>query len=299
MLNKDQLIAHYANYLRLELNLTDNSCLAYTSDATKLLSYIEIEGIELRALSYEDLQFFVAKLYDLGISPRSIARIIAGTRSFCRYLLLDEYIDKDPSELLESPRLGSRLPEVLTVEEVDALLSAIDPDAPYAQRNRAILELLYSCGLRVSELCSLTHANMFLNEGFLRIIGKGRKERLVPMSPSAVNEIQTYLARTDLLPQAQRGQEQYVFLSKRGKAISRIMVFRIVKDLAIAAGVDKVISPHTFRHSFATHLLEGGANLQAIQMMLGHADIATTQIYTHVDREQLRRQIETYHPRNK
>lgn len=299
MSDKQLLLDGYTDYLRLELNLTDNSCAAYTGDAAKLLSYIETEGLQLRGLTYGHLQLFVAELYDLGISPRSIARIIAGVRSFCRFLVLDEYLPKDPSELLESPRLGSKLPEVLSVDEIDRMISVIDPSTPFALRNRAIIELLYSCGLRVSELCSLSYPNMFLDESFLRIPGKGRKERLVPMSPPSVAAIRAYLSRIEELPQPKKGEEQYVFLSRRGKAISRIMVFRIVKDLALAAGIDKVISPHTFRHSFATHLLEGGANLQAIQLMLGHADISTTQIYTHIDREQLRVQIETFHPRNK
>ena len=236
-------------------------------------------------------------MYDLGISTRSIARIISGVKSFFRFLVLEEYIEADPTELLEGPRIGVHLPTVLTIEEVDRLIGAIDPAAQGAQRNRAILEILYSCGLRVSELTSLKFSNLFLNESFLRIDGKGRKQRLVPMSETAITELKRYLSDPER-PTPVLGQEEYVFLSNRGKAISRIMVFVMIKKLAEEAGITKSISPHTFRHSFATHLLEGGANLQAIQLMLGHENIATTEIYTHIDRETLRHEIETYHPRN-
>lgn len=298
-MDQDNIIQKYQNYLQLELNLTPNSCDAYMHDAEKLTSYMSEESLTYKELTYEHLQNFVASLYDLGISVKSIARIIAGIRCFLKFLLLDQYIESDPSELLETPKVESKLPEVLSVEEIDMILDCIDTETPFGVRNRAIIELLYSCGLRVSELCNLTYSNIFMDDAYLRIPGKGRKERLVPMSRSSIDYIKAYLKRIDELPSPQRGQEQFVFLSKRGKAISRIMVFHIVKQLAKAAGIQKDISPHTFRHSFATHLLEGGANLQAIQMMLGHENISTTQIYTHIDREQLRKQIENFHPRNR
>ncbi|MFC4666279.1 site-specific tyrosine recombinase XerD [Falsiporphyromonas endometrii] len=297
-MNTSEVLKQYQNYLRLELNLTPNSCDAYQHDAAKLVDYSEEIGKSVVDITYEDLQNFVASLYDLGISVKSIARVIAGIRCFYKYLLLEEYMDADPSELLESPKLDSRLPEVLTVEEIDRILNSIDTDSAMGLRNRAMIELLYSCGLRVSELCNLTFNNVFLEDAYIKVPGKGRKERLVPMSDASINYIKAYVSRMDELPKPQRGQEQYLFLSKRGKAISRIMVFHIVKELGEFAGIDKNISPHTFRHSFATHLLEGGANLQAIQMMLGHESIATTQIYTHIDREQLRKQIERFHPSN-
>lgn len=294
---EDSLSKRYKSYLSLELHLTPNSVDAYLKDLSKLDSYLTAEGISFREVSYENLQHFVAELYDLGISARSIARIISGVKSFFRFLVLEEYIEANPTELLEGPRIGVHLPTVLTIEEIDRLIGAIDPAAQFARRNRAILEILYSCGLRVSELTSLKFGNLFLNESFLRIDGKGRKQRLVPMSEAAITELKRYLSDPER-PTPVRGQEEYVFLSNRGKAISRIMVFVMIKKLAEEAGITKNISPHTFRHSFATHLLEGGANLQAIQLMLGHESIATTEIYTHIDRETLRHEIETYHPRN-
>ncbi|PVZ11568.1 site-specific tyrosine recombinase XerD [Porphyromonas loveana] len=294
---EDSLYNRYKAYLSLELHLTHNSVDAYLKDLDKLSSYLTSENKSYREVTYDDLQHLIAQLYDLGISARSIARIISGIKSFFRFLLLEEYIENDPTELLESPRIGIHLPTVLTIEEVDRLIGAIDMTAPAGQRNRAMLEILYSCGLRVSELTGLKFSNLFLNESFLRVDGKGRKQRLVPMSEAAVSELRSYLADPER-PDPIRGQEEFVFLSNRGKAISRIMVFVLIKQLAEAAGINKSISPHTFRHSFATHLLEGGANLQAIQLMLGHESIATTEIYTHIDRETLRHEIETYHPRN-
>lgn len=291
------LLEAYRRYLRLELNLTGNSVEAYLTDATKLIDYTEDENLTWQQLDYPVLQQFVARLYDVGISARSVARIISGVRSFFRFLLVEGYIESDPSELLEAPKIGVHLPEVLTVEEIDAILDAVDMDSSEGPRNAAMIELLYSCGLRVSELTSLRLSDIFPDDGYLRVYGKGRKERLVPMSQSAIRAIEIYLATRTVEPK--KGEEVYLFLSKRGKAISRITVFTIVKTLAEKADIQKSISPHTFRHSFATHLLEGGAHLEAIRLMLGHADISTTSIYTHIDRSHLREQILKYHPRNR
>lgn len=291
------LLEAYRRYLRLELNLTGNSVEAYLTDATKLIDYTEDENLTWQQLDYTVLQQFVARLYDVGISARSVARIISGVRSFFRFLLVEGYIESDPSELLEAPKIGVHLPEVLTVEEIDAILDAVGMDSPEGPRNAAMIELLYSCGLRVSELTSLRLSDIFPDDGYLRVYGKGRKERLVPMSQSAIRAIEIYLATRTVEPK--KGEEVYLFLSKRGKAISRITVFTIVKALAEKADIQKSISPHTFRHSFATHLLEGGAHLEAIRLMLGHADISTTSIYTHIDRSHLREQILKYHPRNR
>lgn len=246
----------------------------------------------------QDLENFSAGLHDIGIHPRSQARILSGIRSFYRFLTLDDYIRQDPSELLESPQIGKHLPDILTVEEIDALIGAIDQGTPEGQRNRAILETLYSCGLRVSELCNLRLSDLYLSEGFIKVEGKGNKQRLVPISPRAVNELKNYFVEreeTKIRP----GYEDFVFISRIGKNISRIMVFHIIKELADQIGLKKSISPHTFRHSFATHLLEGGANLRAIQCMLGHESIGTTEIYTHIDRNLLRQEIIEHHPRNK
>lgn len=291
------LLEAFRRYLRLELNLTGNSVEAYLTDATKLIDYTEDENLTWQQLDYLVLQQFVARLYDVGISARSVDRIISGVRSFFRFLLVEGYIESDPSELLEAPKIGVHLPEVLTVEEIDAILDAVDMDSSEGPRNAAMIELLYSCGLRVSELTSLRLSDIFPDDGYLRVYGKGRKERLVPMSQSAIRAIEIYLATRTVEPK--KGEEVYLFLSKRGKAISRITVFTIVKTLAEKADIQKSISPHTFRHSFATHLLEGGAHLEAIRLMLGHADISTTSIYTHIDRSHLREQILKYHPRNR
>ena len=290
--------AKYLSYLRFELNLSANTCQAYLFDLDKLLSYLEAEGLRIDDLDYPRLQHFVSTLYDLGISPNSISRIISGVKSFGRYLLLEGYLDTDPTALLEVPRKGRYLPTVLSTEEVDRMIEACSQKRGVeGARNRAIIEVLFSCGLRVSELCQLRFSDVFLDEGYLRVLGKGSKQRLVPLSPSAIQELTTYLTHPDR-PKAKRGQEDYIFLSRIGKAISRITVFVFIKEAAQAAGVKKTISPHTFRHSFATALLEGGANLQAIQLLLGHEDVGTTEIYTHIDRTRLREQIERYHPRN-
>ena len=246
----------------------------------------------------EHLESFSASLHDIGIHPRSQARILSGIRSFYHFLVMENYLQADPSELLESPNIGFHLPEVLSLEEIDSLISSIDRSTPEGQRNRAILETLYSCGLRVSELCNLKLSELYLEEGFIKVEGKGSKQRLVPISPRAIKELEHYFIdrnRQNIKP----GYDDYVFISRFGKNISRIMVFHIIKELAERIGLQKTISPHTFRHSFATHLLEGGANLRAIQAMLGHESIGTTEIYTHIDRNMLRSEIIEHHPRNK
>ena len=272
----------YKNYLRLEKSLSPNSIEAYMSDLDKLTRYAKGERKDIKDLTYEDLQQFLAQLRDIGIHPRSQARILSGIRSFYRFLLLDDYISSDPTELIESPKIGMKLPEVLTVNEINRILDSIDLTTPEGQRNRAMLEVLYSCGLRVSELINLRYADIYPKEGFIRVEGKGGKQRLVPISEVALREIRNYLVdRNQMTPK--KGFEDILFLSKRGTSLSRIMVFHIIKQQTEIAGVHKNVSPHTFRHSFATHLLEGGANLRAIQEMLGHESITTTEIYTHIN----------------
>lgn len=293
----DNLRGSYHTYLLLEKSLSEHSIDAYMSDLDKLLSFISSENIKPEDVTLNDLQQFIAQLYDLGINARSVARIISGIKSFYRFLILEEYIQKDPTELLDSPKIGFKLPEVLTVNEINNIISTIDLSLSEGQRNRAILETLYSCGLRVSELTSLRFSDLFLEEGFIRVLGKGSKQRLVPISPVAIKEINLYMTDRHLV-KVKKGHEDILFLSKRGTSLSRIMIFHIIKQQTEAAGIRKNVSPHTFRHSFATHLLEGGANLRAIQQMLGHEKIATTEIYTHLDRDFLRSEILEHHPRS-
>ncbi|WP_085537540.1 site-specific tyrosine recombinase XerD [Massilibacteroides vaginae] len=292
------IINKYKAYLQLEKSLSGNSVDAYLTDLDKLLLYVGDENKDYKAIAYEDLQHFVAGLRDLGIHPRSQARIISGIKSFYRYLLLDGYITLDPTELLEAPKIGMKIPEVLTVAEINDMLDTIDLSKAEGQRNRAMLEVLYSCGLRVSELTSLRYSDVYFDEEFIRVEGKGSKQRLVPISQTAIREIRNYLYDRNLVT-VKKGFEDTLFLSRRGTALSRIMVFHVIKQQAELAGIKKNVSPHTFRHSFATHLLEGGANLRAIQEMLGHESIVTTEIYTHIDREALRREILEHHPRSK
>ena len=292
-----KILVKYKQYLKLEKSLSDNTVEAYLTDLDKLLAYLTLEQIHPLDATLADLQAFSAGLHDIGIHARSQARILSGIRSFYRFLILDDYLEADPTELLESPQIGFKLPEVLTVEEIDQLIEAIDRSAPQGQRNRAILETLYSCGLRVSELCHLKLSDLYFDEQFIKVEGKGSKQRLVPISPRAIREIRLYLPDrnlTDIKP----GYEDFVFISQRGKNLSRIMVFHIIKELTTSIGLKENVSPHTFRHSFATHLLEGGANLRAIQAMLGHESIGTTEIYTHIDRQMLRNEIIEHHPRN-
>ena len=294
----NNIIDKYKTWLRLEKSLSANSIEAYLTDLDKLIRFVESEGKDFATISYQDLQQFVAQLRDIGIHPRSQARIISGIKSYYRFLLLDEYITADPTELLESPKIGLKLPEVLTVNEINDILDTIDLSLPEGQRNRAMLEVLYSCGLRVSELISLRYSDVYFDEGFIRVEGKGSKQRLVPISETAIREIKNYLLDRNRMV-VKKGFEDILFLSRRGTALSRIMVFHIIKQQTEMAGVHKNVSPHTFRHSFATHLLEGGANLRAIQEMLGHEKITTTEIYTHIDRQFLRKEILEHHPRSR
>lgn len=291
------IIRQYVQYLKLEKSLSPNTLDAYQTDLQKLLHFLKGENLTFSDVMLEHLQQFTAGLHDIGIHPRSQARILSGIKSFFHFLILADYRKDDPSELLEGPKIGFKLPEVLTVEEIDNIIAAIDLSKNEGQRNRAMLETLYSCGLRVSELCGLKLSDLYFDEGFIKVEGKGGKQRLVPISPRAIKEIKYWLLDRSRLP-IKKGAEDFVFLARRGNPISRIMVFHIIKELAVEAGITKNISPHTFRHSFATHLLEGGANLRAIQCMLGHESIATTEIYTHIDRNMLRSEIIEHHPRN-
>lgn len=293
------ILEKYKQYLVFEKSLSPNTLDAYVRDVQKLFDYLEDEGKSPLDVTLADLEAFSASLNDIGIHPRSQARILSGIRSFYYYLVLDDRIESNPTELLESPKIGEKLPEVLSVEEIDKIIDSIDISSKEGIRNRAIIETLYSCGLRVSELCNLKLSDMFLKERFIRVEGKGSKQRLVPISHSAINEIELYLEERSNI-EIKPGYEDYLFVSSlRKKKLSRIMVFHIVKELTEAAGIKKNISPHTFRHSFATHLLENGANLRVIQTMLGHENIGTTEIYTHIDANRLRSEIIEHHPRNK
>lgn len=297
---RQNLLDGFMAHMHLERGMSPNTLAGYHADVVKLLDFLD--GDPLSPVSPLDadintLRAFAAALHDLGIAPRSQSRIISGIKAFYRYLRMEGFIVENPSLLLESPSVGKKLPEVLSVEEIDNMVAAIDTTKDEAQRNRAIIETLYGCGLRVSELTDLRISLIFPNEGYLIVRGKGNKQRIVPVSPVAIREIELYLADRATL-NVHRGDEDILFLNRRGGRLSRVMVFYIVKDLAARAGVHKQISPHTLRHSFATHLLEGGANLRAIQQMLGHESIATTEIYLHVDSSGLRREILDHHPRN-
>lgn len=287
----------YRRYMKLERNFTPNTLDAYMHDIEKLLNYFSQNGIDPLTAGLADLQAFAAHLHDEGVGARSQCRILSGVRTFYRFLQVDGYITDDPSELLESPQLGEHLPEVLTTAEVDRLEQAVDLTKWEGQRNKAIVEVLFSCGLRVSELVALRLSDLYLEEHFVRVVGKGRKERLVPMSDSAVKQLRLWFIdrnRMDIKP----GEEDYVFLNRRGAHLTRTMILIMIKRLGNEAGITKTISPHTLRHSFATALLEGGADLRAIQTMLGHESIGTTEIYTHIDTHELRREILEHHPRN-
>ena len=293
-----QILRRYMQYLRLERSYTGNTLDAYVRDLQKLLNYYADVGIDFRHVTLEQLDQFSGTLQELGVQPRSVARILSGVRSFYRFLVLEKEIETDPTELLENPQIGKHLPEVLSIQEIDDIEQAIDKSKPQGVRDVAIIEMLYSCGLRISELCNLKMSELFLEEGYIRVHGKGRKERLVPIGEQAIEKLrQWFVIRTGV--KAKPGHEDYVFIStKRGTKLSRITLFVYIKDYAQKAGIQKNISPHTFRHSFATHLLEGGANLRAIQAMLGHEDISTTEIYMHIDRTHLREEILEHHPRN-
>ena len=293
----ENIVKGYARYLKLERNLAQNTLDAYLNDLGKLLRYISDNGLDAQTMTLEDLEHFSATLHDIGIQPVSQCRILSGVRSFFKYLQLDGYRDDDPTELLESPQTGTHLPEVLSTTEVDLLESDIDLSKPEGQRNKAIIEVLFSCGLRVSELVNLKISNIYFEEEFVRVIGKGSKERLVPISSKAIKEIRYWFMDRDKL-KIKKGEEDYVFLNRRGSHLTRTMILIMLKRLAADAGIQKTISPHTLRHSFATALLEGGADLRVIQVLLGHESIGTTEIYTHIDTSTLRQEILAHHPRN-
>ena len=287
----------YLRYLRLQRSVSPNTLEAYALDLDKLLVFLSHEGKGVTDVELSDLQTFAAGLHDVGIGPRSQCRILSGVRSFYRFLVMDGYMDNDPTELLESPVLGEHLPEFLTPQEVDKLKDSIDVSKPEGHRNRAIIEVLFSCGLRVSELVNLKWSQLYADERYLRILGKGSKERLVPISNTALREIENYLPWRNSL-KIKPGEEDYVFLNRRGSHLTRVMVLIMLKTQAEEAGIKKTISPHTLRHSFATALLEGGADLRVIQALLGHESIGTTEIYTHLSMQALRDEVLNHHPRN-
>ncbi|MFZ9046246.1 MAG: site-specific tyrosine recombinase XerD [Cyclobacteriaceae bacterium] len=299
-MNWDVYIKQYKSFLRLERSLAENSVNAYLNDVSKLRQFFQIKENEISPLKVQqgDLIDFLEFISELGLSPYSQARMLSGLKSFYKFLLYEELIDKDPSELLEAPKLGRKLPDTLNVNEIDQILGAIDHSKQEGVRNRAMLETLYSSGLRVSELINLQISNVHEDIGFLRVTGKGSKERLVPIGHSALKHIGLYRQHIRNQQKPKKGHEDFLYLNRRGSQISRVMVFMIIKELVAAAGIDKNISPHTFRHSFATHLIEGGADLRAVQEMLGHESITTTEIYTHLDRDYLKQIIKDFHPRS-
>jgi integrase/recombinase XerD len=300
LLDWSRYTSGYKGFLKIEKSLSVNSVNAYLSDLDKLMVYLEIKGLEIKPedVSYTHLKDFLAWVGELGLNPRTQSRLVSGIKSFFRYLLIEEEIASNPAELLESPRPGRKLPVVLSVEEIDRIIAAVDLSKTEGHRNKAIIETLYSCGLRVSELTDLRITHLYFSQGFIKVTGKGSKERLIPISNKAIREIENYLSqfRTSLTPV--KGAENFVFLNRRGNKLTRVMIFTIVKELVQKAGIHKKISPHSFRHSFATHLVEGGADLRAVQEMLGHESILTTEIYTHLNRDYLRDVIIRYHPRS-
>ncbi|MBQ9644810.1 MAG: tyrosine recombinase XerD [Prevotella sp.] len=292
-----KLRSDYLRYLKLERSVTPNTLEAYAADVDKLLAYLRQEGISPDTVQLSHLQAFAAQLHDIGIGARSQCRILSGVRSFYRFMVVDGYMADDPTELLESPVIGEHLPEFLTPQEVDLLEDSVDLSRPEGHRNRAIIEVLFSCGLRVSELVALQWSQVYEKERFLRVVGKGRKERLVPISDRALHEISNYLPWRESL-KIKPGEESYVFLNRRGAHLTRTMILIMLKRQAEEAGIQKTISPHTLRHSFATAMLEGGADLRVIQTLLGHESIGTTEIYTHISMQTLRREVLEHHPRN-
>jgi integrase/recombinase XerD len=290
----------YENYLKLEKSLSQNSISAYINDISKLVDFLEnkFEGIEPDLVKLNHLKSFVEWLNGRGVSPRTQARTISGIKSFYKYLLIEETITSDPTALLESPKIGRKLPDILSMEEIDTLIEGIDLKKAEGQRNKAMLETLYSCGLRVSELVNLKITNLFFEQGFIKVEGKSEKERLVPVSGRAVGEINKYMSHYRKSLRVHKDSENVLFLNRRGRKLSRVMIFTIIKNLAEKINLGKKISPHTFRHSFATHLINGGADLRAVQEMLGHESILTTEIYTHLDRDYLRSTIHQFHPRS-
>lgn len=295
--NSKDIVSRYRRYLKLEKGYSVNTLDAYMRDVDKLFRYLAVEQVDVLDVKLEDLEHFAAFISDLGIGPRSLARILSGVRQFYRFLVIDGYLEVDPTELLESPKQPDHLPEVLSTAEVDLLEQAIDLSKWEGHRNRAIIEVLFSCGLRVSELTNLKLSNLYIEEQYIRVMGKGSKERLVPISPRALDELNYWFANRNVM-KIKPGEEDYVFLNRRGQHLTRTMILIMIKRYAVEAGIKKTISPHTLRHSFATSLLEGGADLRAIQAMLGHESIGTTEIYTHIDTSTLRQEILEHHPRN-
>ncbi len=293
-------IKGFQTYLKLEKGLSGNSVEAYSRDIEKLQQYAESLPAQLKpdAFTLNDLRNFIMWVNELGMLPSSQARVLSGVKSFYKYLLIEDIIKNDPAELLESPKKQRKLPTVLSIQDIERLLSAIDLSKPEGQRNKAILEVLYSCGLRVSELTELKLSNLYLDIEFVKVLGKGSKERLVPIGGEAIKALKLWIENVRVHVPIKKGEEDMVFLNRRGSRLSRVYVFMLIKQLAEMAGIKKVISPHTLRHSFATHLVEGGADLRAVQEMLGHESITTTEIYTHLDREYLKEVITSFHPRN-
>ncbi len=299
-MNWDSYIKQFGHYLKLERSLSQNSIDAYLHDVEKLAQFIAMKDAKASPIKLQrkDLQSFLQYISELGMSAYSQARILSGIKAFYKYLLFEEMIDQNPTSQLEGPKLGRKLPDTLSYEEIVQLFEAIDLSSPEGGRNRAMLEVLYSSGLRVSELIDLKMGNIYFDIGFLRVVGKGNKERLVPIGKDAMKFLKIYLEEIRVHTPIKKGAENFVFLSKRGAKLSRVSVFLLIKDLAQRIGLKKTVSPHTFRHSFATHLIEGGADLRAVQEMLGHSSITTTEIYTHLDRDYLRQVIQEFHPRS-
>lgn len=299
-MNWDVAVGDFKKYLKIERGLSENSMNAYITDLIKLKDFLILSGIDVEPdqVKFAHIKDLLESLTRNGISARTQARVISGIKSFYKYLLIEDLIDKDPTSLVEPPKIGRKLPEVLAISEVDAIIAAIDTKKPEGQRNKALIETLYSCGLRVSEVNDIKISNLNFDSGFIKVEGKGKKERIVPISKNAIEEITRYLISSRNTMAVYKGDEDVLFLNRRGESLSRVMIFNIIKALAIKAGITKNISPHTFRHSFATHLIEGGANLRAVQEMLGHESIITTEIYTHMDKEYLKETINQFHPRS-
>jgi integrase/recombinase XerD len=299
-MNWEPIIKEYKIYLKLEKGLSNNSVNAYITDLNKLIQFLNDKEYDLEPenIQLSHLTDFINCLNDKEVSPRTQTRIISGIKSFYKFLIIEEKIENDPTSLLEAPKIGRKLPDVLSVAEIDAIIDAIDTSKPEGQRNRAMLETLYSCGLRVSELINLKISTLYFQSGFIKVEGKGKKERLVPISKKAMKEINLYLSEYRRNLQIFAPHEDILFLNRRGKKLTREMIFTIIKNITKILNIHKNISPHTFRHSFATHLIEGGANLRAVQEMLGHESIITTEIYTHLDREYLKNTIVQFHPRS-
>ena len=297
-MNWEHSINDFKNYLQIERSLSENTIVSYLRDIKKLYSFCKRKHINLKNVNSDNIKEFIHETNLTGISARTQSRIISGIRAFFKYLIVEDYISINPIELVESPRLGIKLPDTLSIKEIDKLISSIDLSHPQGIRNKAILEVLYSCGLRVSELINLRLSQVRLKEYYIKVIGKGNKERLAPIGGKAISSLEIYLKNIRNTQIAKKGSEDIIFLNRRGEKLSRVMIFTIIKDTARKIGLKKNISPHTFRHSFATHLVEGGADLRSVQEMLGHSSINTTEIYTHLDREYLRDEISTFHPRS-